>query len=147
MIKYSLNNNYSNLSQYDKDVKKLIKKTSKILGIKEKLFFEISLVDGISIKQINNKYRNKNYITDVISFSFNDNNEIKSNLIGEIFICYDKILEQSKQYNHSIKREYLFLIIHGLLHLLGYDHINKNDEEKMFCLQDKILDELKVKRG
>ncbi len=147
MIKYTLNNYYNELSLFDKDVKKLVKKVSKILKIKDKLFFEISIVDKEQIRDINNKYRNKNLATDVISFSFNDNTEIKSNLIGEIFICYEKILDQANEYHHSIKREYLFLITHGLLHLLGYDHIKKEDEEKMFSLQDEILNKLKIKIG
>ena len=82
--------------------------------------------------------------TDVISFAFLDNNEIKNELIGEIFISYDKIHEQAKEYNHSIKREYLFLFLHGLLHLLGYDHISKEDEKIMFDIQDSILNELKI---
>ena len=59
-------------------------------------------------------------------------------------MCYDKILSQSKLYNHSIKREYSFLLVHSLLHLLGYDHIDIKDERKMFKKQDEILDSLNI---
>lgn len=70
----------------------------------------------------------------------------KSNLLGEIYICYEKIVEQKKLYRHSFKRELCFLFLHGLLHLLGYDHVNKKDEEVMFGLQDEILDSLGIRR-
>ena len=59
-------------------------------------------------------------------------------------MCHDKILEQSKLYNHSIKREYSFLLVHSLLHLLGYDHMDIKDERKMFKKQDEILDSLNI---
>lgn len=147
MIKFEINNTYNELVEYNKDIKRLIKEVSKTLSIKDKLFFEISVVNDEKIKEINKLYRNKNSTTDVISFSFNDNKDFKSNLIGEIYICYEKIIEQSIAYNHSIKREYLFLITHGLLHLLGYDHMEKKEEEKMFNLQEKILNKLNIKRG
>ena len=62
--------------------------------------------------------------------------------LGEIFICSDVCIAQAKEYNHSLKREMTFLFTHGLLHLLGYDHMVKEDEEEMFKLQDEIMEVL-----
>ncbi len=114
------------------------------MNIKNKYIFELSIVDNKEIHKINKEYRKIDKPTDVISFAFLDNNEIKNELIGEIFISHEKIYEQAKEYNHSIKREYLFLFLHGLLHLLGYDHKTIEEEKIMFGIQDKILSELKI---
>ena len=66
--------------------------------------------------------------------------------LGDIFICQNKIEEQAFDYGHSIEREAAFLFVHGFLHLLGYDHETKNDEEEMFNLQKLILEKTKFKR-
>ena len=66
--------------------------------------------------------------------------------LGEIFICYDKALEQAKEYDHSLEREMMFLCLHGFLHLLGYDHMTLEDEKVMFALQDEIMEDIGVKR-
>ena len=60
-------------------------------------------------------------------------------VLGEIYISFDKAREQALSYEHSLDRELRFLFVHGLLHLLGYDHMNEEDEKKMFRLQDEIL--------
>ena len=67
--------------------------------------------------------------------------------LGDVFISYEKIIEQAKSYNHSTKREFAFLVTHGLLHLLGFDHLEKNDEEEMFSLQEEILNKVKILRS
>ena len=66
--------------------------------------------------------------------------------LGEIYISLDKAHSQAVEYNHSFKRELCFLLTHGLLHLLGYDHMNKDDEEEMFNLQEKVLSSLGIER-
>ncbi|MBR6260206.1 MAG: rRNA maturation RNase YbeY, partial [Erysipelotrichaceae bacterium] len=63
--------------------------------------------------------------------------------LGDIFINRQRVFSQAKEYGHSVKREFVFLFVHGLLHLLGYDHMNKEDEEKMFSLQRQIVGDLK----
>ena len=60
-------------------------------------------------------------------------------VLGDIYICIEKVHQQAKEYGHSFKRELTFLAVHGLLHLLGYDHMNKIDEEKMFKKQEEVL--------
>ena len=67
-------------------------------------------------------------------------------LLGDIYICLERAKEQAINYGHSFKRELFFLTIHGLLHLLGYDHMNEEDEKEMFSLQEEILDGYGIKR-
>ncbi len=147
MIKFNINNEYKDLDLYSKDLKKALKAICKILKIKQKYMLDLSIVDEKKIQQINKDFRQKDYVTDVISFAFNDNKEFQTNLLGEIFICYEKIIEQAKKYEHSVRREYVFLFIHGVLHLLGYDHMTKEDEIKMFGIQEEVLDKIKITRG
>lgn len=102
------------------------------------------LVDNEEIHRINKEYREKDYITDVISFEESD--EEDPDYLGDIFLSIDKALSQAIEYGHSIEREFAFLIIHGLLHLHGYDHMTKEDEEIMFTKQNEILERLNYKR-
>lgn len=112
----------------------------------EEIIFDCSFVSKNKIKKLNHKLRNKNSVTDVISIAYWDN-QIKTPLLGELFICVKQAKLQSKQYKHSFKREICFLFIHGLLHLLGYDHEIKEKEIEMFDIQSKILDKLNIRRG
>lgn len=111
--------------------------------------FDIIFVDEEYIKNLNNEYRHINKVTDVISFAFEDNGKIVYNdtrLLGEIYICIPRMKEQALEYQHSEKRELAFLCIHGLLHLLGYDHMTKDEETEMFALQELILDGANIQR-
>lgn len=111
--------------------------------------FSIVFVDDTEIHKINKEYRNIDRITDVISFAFEDNNKMMYNnfrLLGDIYISIPQMQRQAIEYGHSEMRELSFLTVHGLLHLLGYDHMTKEDETKMFSLQELILDEQNIKR-
>ena len=102
----------------------------------------IVIVDKERIQEINREYRNKDAVTDVISFAFEEVDDVEYDnirFLGEIYICYDICLKNAKKYGNSFDREFCFLFIHGLLHLLGYDHQTKKQEEVMFKLQDEIL--------
>jgi probable rRNA maturation factor len=70
----------------------------------------------------------------------------KIKVLGDIYISLDKAKSQSIDYGHSYLRELSFLMVHGFLHLLGYDHMNEKDEKEMFELQEEILDEYGIKR-
>ena len=110
----------------------------------ENAYFSVIFVSAKEIKKINKKYRKVDAVTDVISFAFEDvKDNINSNIriLGDIYICIEKMLEQDQIYEHSIKRELSFLTVHGLLHLLGYDHSDKESEKEMFGLQELILNE------
>lgn len=141
-MSYSINNLYGYKGNY-KYLNKIIKKTLK----HEKALnseFSIVFVDESEIRRLNRDYRNIDKVTDVLSFAFEDNSKISYNKIrflGEIYICIPRMIEQAKEYGHSNERELGFLTVHGLLHLLGYDHMNKEDEEVMFGLQELILNE------
>lgn len=111
--------------------------------------FNIIIVDKDTIQKLNREYRNKDSVTDVISFALEDDNTfIKTDLrvLGDIYICLDRAKEQASEYGHSLLRELSFLSVHGLLHLLGYDHQTKEDESVMFGLQEMILNEYGIKR-
>lgn len=135
------------LKKYFKDIKKYYLKTLEELKLKDDFDASLIIVGKRKIRSINRDYRNKDKETDVISFANIDSNDYdfldeRINL-GDIFINVDRVYSQAKKYEHSEKREFIFLFVHGLLHLLGYDHMEKNDEEIMFELQDKIVGNLK----
>ena len=109
----------------------------------------IIIVDNKEIHRINKEYRNIDRETDVISFALEEGETFDEpyKTLGDIYISIDKVYEQAKEYGHSVKRELFFLVTHGFLHLLGYDHMKKEDEEIMFQIKKKILDNYGVKRG
>jgi probable rRNA maturation factor len=111
--------------------------------------FNVILVNNEKIQSINKEYRNKDQVTDVISFALEDFKDIvyeDYRVLGDIYISLDKAKDQALEYGHSFKREISFLTIHGLLHLLGYDHMNEEDEKIMFKKQEGILEEYGIKR-
>lgn len=122
-------------------IEDLINLTGKKLDVKNSIV-EIILTDDKRIHEINKLYRGVDRATDVISFAFQDTFDVLANDIvnlGEIYISLDKAKAQAKEYGHSFERELGFLTVHGLLHLLGYDHMNKDDEVEMFAIQEEIL--------
>lgn len=125
---------------------KVLKKTLKEEKVKN-AYFDVILVDEKTIQDINRDYRKIDRVTDVISFAFEDNdNKLYQNkrILGEIYICIPRMKEQAKEYGHSETRELAFLAVHGLLHLLGYDHmLGKKEEEEMFGKQEMILNGFK----
>ncbi len=111
--------------------------------------FNIIFVEDDEIHDLNKNYRNVDRVTDVISFALEDNDDIgygDIRMLGDIYICIPQMKRQALEYGHSEKRELSFLAVHGLLHLLGYDHMTKEDEEVMFGLQELILDGENIKR-
>ena len=118
------------------------------LDLKGEYITDVTIVNNKTIHKINREFRNVDRPTDVISFAFLDDKkekELKGGPInlGQIIISFEKAEEQAKEYEHSLKREMVFLFVHGMLHLLGYDHMNEEDEKKMFELQNKFLGGLK----
>ena len=120
---------------------KVLKRTLKLEKVHNALFTVI-LVDENKIQQLNRDYRKIDKVTDVISFAFEDNDKKEYNnmrILGEIYICIPRMKQQAIDYGHGETRELAFLGVHGLLHLLGYDHMTKEDEEVMFGKQEMIL--------
>lgn len=120
--------------------------TLKKLNVRDSVF-DIIFIDDDEMHRLNKEYRGIDRTTDVLSFALNDNKHIESviNSLGDIFISIPKMKSQAIEYEHSEKRELSFLTLHGILHLLGYDHMNEKDEEIMFGLQKEILNELGIK--
>lgn len=114
----------------------------------ENVEFNVIFVDSKTIHEINKNYRNVDRVTDVISFALEDNKtiELDHRVLGDIYICIEKAEEQAKEYGHSFLRELSFLTIHGLLHLLGYDHMEPKEEKIMFQKQEDILNEFGITR-
>ena len=111
--------------------------------------FEVNIlcVGNPQIKKINTTTRKIKKETDCLSFPmWQWSIETKNFVLGDIVISIDKVLSQAKEYGHSIKREFAFLICHSTLHLLGYDHMKKKDAALMEKRQDEILNSLKILR-
>lgn len=131
-------NNDINTSELEDYIKYVVKE----LDI-ENAIFNIIFIDNKEIRDINREYRNVDRETDVISFALEDNMDVVYDdfrLLGDIYISYEKAIEQAETYNHSVKREVFFLATHGILHLLGYDHMEEEDEKVMFGKQNELLD-------
>lgn len=150
-MKVSIINKSKNaeLKEYYKYIRRYFKKTFEVLNLSQNFDVSLILVDSNKIKEINKKYRNKDKVTDVITFASLESNDdfvfdMEENIyLGDIFINVEKVFTQAKEYEHSIKREFCFLFVHGLLHCLGYDHMNKEEEKIMFDLQKNILEDLR----
>ena len=123
-------------------------------GISEECELSVTFVDNEAIRQINKEYRGKDAPTDVISFAMEEMGEEEiaivgvdlPRVLGDIIISVDRTKEQAEEYGHSFQRELGFLALHGFLHLLGYDHIEKEDEIVMFTKQKDILDSYGLSR-
>lgn len=135
----NLYNNYN--KPIDFDYEKIIKDIETYDSEKE---ISLILVDLEEIEKINSEYRHKEYATDVISFEADD--EEDPDYAGDIFLCVDKAYMQAKEYEHSVEREFAFLLFHGVLHLHGYDHMVPEDEKVMFAKQEEFLSKLNYKR-
>ena len=111
--------------------------------------FNVIFINNEKIREINKSYRGIDRETDVISFALEDEKTIRvenERILGDIYISVEKAKMQAEEYGHSFKREICFLTTHGFLHLLGYDHMKKEDEEVMFKLQEEILDSYGITR-
>ena len=115
----------------------------------ENVLFNVIIVDNEYIHKLNKEYRGVDRPTDVISFALEDSHDEVENdirILGDIYISIDKVYEQAKEYGHSNLREICFLMIHGFLHLLGYDHMRIEDEKIMFAKQEEILNGFGITR-
>lgn len=111
----------------------------------------VLLVDNKTIHQLNLQYRNVDRPTDVLSFPQLEGEDIgglpnEPILLGDIVVSLPMAVQQAKDYNHSLRREFGFLLVHGFLHLLGFDHGSEEEEKEMFGLQEEILQSLQLTR-
>ncbi len=140
------------------DYKKIANAVYKELGQKARLKAEVVLVNEEEIKKLNAENRNVDKVTDVLSFPTLDGirnvilsekdypYELDGNrlFIGSVALCLEQAARQAEEYGHSTEREYVYLVIHGLLHLFGFDHMNDEDKKEMRAREKNILKRLKV---
>lgn len=155
---------FSKIGTYKHSVKKVLEHALVYLGQPtERLEMSLSVVTEEDIKKLNAEFRKVDNVTDVLSFPTAEVNRQVINIsqfavdsinpetqrlnLGDVIICLDRAREQAQEYGHSLKRELCFLSLHGLLHLLGYDHEQPRDEEEMTNLQKLILDDVGITRN
>ena len=154
--------------RFDFDEKLLVSEVASHTLSKVECPFEVEvnvlITDSKGIQAYNQEFRGIDKETDVLSFpavdyiepadfsvaSANDaeyfNPDTDELVLGDIVLCADRVFSQAEEYGHTVKREFAFLIAHSMLHLVGYDHMTKDEEEEMFSLQEKILEELGIVR-
>lgn len=146
-----------NNEEYVKQIKKVLEKCFKEEKLEEtKLYVSITLTNKENIKKLNKQYRNIDKETDVLSFPMFEKEELEKiiksqnnvveDILGDIIISIPKVEEQATEYKHSFERELAYMVVHGFYHLMGYDHIEEKDKEKMRPKEEKILQELNITR-
>ena len=122
-------------------------------GIDDDAELSVTLTDNENIRVMNNEHRGIDRATDVLSFPMGDENgfdtdpETNAIILGDIVISMERAKEQAEEYGHSFRREFAFLLMHSMFHLLGYDHVNSEEEERvMFGKQEKVLEKLGITR-
>ncbi|RRN73198.1 rRNA maturation RNase YbeY [Peribacillus simplex] len=135
-------------------VESILQFAAKKENIEKDTELSVTFVDNERIREINKEYRHKDSATDVISFALEEMGEDEVEIVGvemprilgDIIISIERTKEQAEEYGHSFDRELGFLALHGFLHLLGFDHMNEEDEKEMFTKQKEILEEYGLSR-
>ena len=142
-------------NQTDQEIEELetVEKVLQSAIVKENLgdvSFNLIIVDNDYIHELNRDYRKIDRETDVITFALEDEDSLvlpeDVRILGDIYISIDKARSQAEEYGHSLLRELSFLAVHGFYHLLGYDHMTKEDEKVMFGKQEEVLEANGIKR-
>ncbi|MBO5475754.1 MAG: rRNA maturation RNase YbeY [Bacilli bacterium] len=147
MNQYEIFNEYDYKEDY-RYLDEVIEYTLKKQNISN-AYLSVIFIDDDKMHEMNKEYRGIDRTTDVLSFAYEDNENIIGEVreLGDIFISIPKMKSQALEYGHSEKRELSFLVVHGILHLLGFDHtIDLEHEKAQFSLQDEILNELNITR-
>ena len=148
--------------EFEKDLLRVYESVAKHVLFPKKVNVNLTFISSDEIRELNKTTRTIDKVTDVLTYPYVDlkvgkklklvdyraNIDLDSGLltIGDIYICLDRAKEQAKEYNHSLRREVCFLLCHGLLHIAGYDHLEKEDEEQMTAKQEEIMSELGITR-
>ena len=146
MVDFIFNNFTSDPAPGSDFFKIIIEKTvHKVMKTKKDIAVSVNLVDPERMRELNKQYRNKDESTDVLSFSASNKEQVvlpKDTMVqlGDIIICLSRAKQQAKEKKKTDEEEFALLTVHGMLHLLGYDHEKSKDEQKMFTLQEAILD-------
>lgn len=143
----------------------LLNEVVKTFNITNEIEINVEFVSRLAIKKLNKQFRNINKVTDVLSFptlelkmplenmllkqNFVDdiNPETNNIMLGDIYICFNRVKKQAKEYGHSVLRESCYLFLHGVLHLLGFDHIKEEDKTEMRKYEELVLNNLDIQRN
>lgn len=135
---------------WEETLEAVAKRTLAYTNAPERCEISLSFVTPDEIRQLNRDYRQKDSETDVLSFPFCDGPPVDDGvlppILGDIVICTRVAVAQAEEYGHALTREIAFLTVHGLLHLLGYDHEQPDDEAEMNAAQDAILEQAGIGR-
>ncbi len=116
----------------------------------ERAEVSLTLVSAEEIKELNREYRSVDKVTDVLSFpQFESKDEMPPQgeiCLGDVVICEDKVKEQAEAYNHSFEREFVYLFVHSLLHLLGYDHMEEDEKAVMREKEEEVMEQIDLRR-
>jgi len=142
---------------YRVTVEKAVRLAMNEYGVPESLDINVMIVSPDEIRQINNQTRNIDQVTDVLSFPYFEQETpgvfdiektdwADGDIFGDIILCGDRVIAQSREYGHSQKRELAFLTVHSMLHLCGYDHIKPEDAAIMEAEQERMMQLLGIAR-
>lgn len=133
------------VDEFYSDIEKAILTVLNMEQHSENVEVSLTFVTNERIRELNRDYRGMDRETDVLSFPIDDSFEVEGPLLlGDIVISVEKAVEQATDFGHSLKREILYLVVHSMLHLLGYDHMEESDATLMRASEKKIMNELKV---
>ncbi|MCI8362112.1 MAG: rRNA maturation RNase YbeY [Clostridia bacterium] len=145
--------------EYEDKIVQVLNKCFEEENLKDlNLYISVTLTSPTIIRKLNNEYRNIDKETDVLSFPMFEKSEIDEivknkqkqlakETIGDIIISVQRVKQQAVEYEHSFERELSYMLVHGFYHLMGYDHIQEQDKNKMRPKEEKILNELKIWRN
>lgn len=139
--------------EYEEIIRKVLNKCFEEEKLEnKKLYVNVVLTDSKNIQSINKKHRGIDRPTDVLSFPMFkkgelDNLKIKNeDILGDMVISIEKVKQQGEEYGHTFKRELAYMVVHSFYHLLGYDHMTKNDKKEMRQKEEDILQKLDINR-
>lgn len=134
---------FENEIVYEDIEKYIIEVLTKEYESDREVYVSVLLTGNEEIQRVNRDFRGKDMPTDVISFAYHDNDEADNGLydsLGDIIISLERVEEQRKDYGHSFKREFYYVLTHGLLHLMGYDHMEEEEKKIMRAKEEEILE-------
>ncbi len=134
-------------------MRKVLQKAAELYGLSEGVEVGVTFLDDAAIQELNRDYRDKDRPTDVLSFALNEGDEPEivdapeEELLGDILISLETTARQAEEYGHNLERELAYLTVHGMLHLLGYDHEEPADQAEMRLEEEAVLASLGIVRG
>lgn len=147
MIRVLFNNRQDELEitkEHKNKIRIAVRETLKAQRERGDFEVSVSFVSNDEIKSLNKDYRNKDSVTDVLSFPLDDVGEDGYRILGDIVLSTKKIIEQALEFNHSFDRELIYMVVHSMLHLLGYDHMNPREKVEMRSREKVIMQKLKL---